>query len=81
LITVQHNGHTIQVQREGLGNETISYDGRVVSNKRTLNGTNHDFSIVEGGEQISYQVTIGIPLVGKVQVTIRRNGQVIYSQR
>jgi hypothetical protein len=86
MVTVNHSGHMIQVEPMGfLGKETVYYDGRVVSEKTSLTGANHDFSVAEDGEQIFYQVNISASVASFLgagpNVEIRRNGQVIYSQR
>lgn len=80
---VKYGRHTIEVHDMSLtGKETVRYDGKVASEKRSVSGTTHIFSVNEEGQEVTYEVEIGVRWHWlSAYCVIRRNGVVIYSDR
>lgn len=68
---------TIEFLNDWLGRETIKVNGQEVSKKSSIMGTNHDFTIMEDGEQTYYILTTKVNNNMEVALDIRRNGLVI----
>lgn len=80
-VTIVHNGHRIQVEWSvWTGNEKVFYDGRVMSDKHTVTGGTHIFSVEEESEYVQYEVSFGAGLTSPT-IEIRRNGIIIYTNR
>ena len=81
--TIAYKGHNIQIQEMSLtGVEKVLYDGKQVSFKRTMTGGTHIFTVKEDGEDVVYEVEIGLRWHGFTSWSVvRRNGVVIYSDR
>ncbi len=73
--SVTLHGHTIEIDTSSWnGNEAISYDGEIVSQKRSfMYLTPHSFQVVEEGETIVYEVNVIVGLTSHGYI-VRRNG-------
>ncbi len=77
-----HNGHQIDFENTWTGKETVTYDGQIVSEKRTLSGGVHVFNVIEGNESAHYEVEVRFQFRGAgsyLGVTIRRNGMLLFT--
>ena len=84
IMTLMSNGHKIEVANSLTGTEVILYDGKEVSNKRSVTGSTHIFQVTENDENVQYEVAIGIKMgffSSKVWCEIRRKGEIIYTSR
>lgn len=81
--TIMYKGHKIEIPGMSLtGKETVLYDGRVVSSKRSVTGATHIFRVNEEGEDVQYEIEIGTRWHGfSSWCTVRRKGEIIYSDR
>ncbi len=82
--TVLYNGHSFEIRRMGfIVNETVHYDGREVSSKRSVLGAVHAFRVQEKGEEVQYEVQLGTRWLGgdAYWCVIRRNGKTVFSDR
>lgn len=87
MVFVKYGKHTIEVRLGSHGEEDIFYDGEVVSSK--ISGgrkSAHSFSVKEDGEDVIYDVKLGIkglfsPIPGRLRpkIDVFRNGKKIYS--
>ena len=78
--TIIHNGNTIQAPGSTLtGMERVYHNGVLVSSKRSILGARHQFSVDESGESALYDVRIGTRWTGFASCTIRRNGELLFS--
>jgi len=86
---IKYGNHTIEVRLERHGEETVFYDGEVMSSKMTTFGGTHRFSVKEDDEAVNYEVKIkpkgglfgvvtGFGLATAPTVEVRRNGKKIY---
>ena len=69
------NGRTFEISTSNWnGKETIRYDGRVVSEKRSfMYLTPHSFTVEEDGQTVVYEVNVITGLTGHGYL-VRRNG-------
>ncbi|MBC3541126.1 hypothetical protein ACFSC6_03020 [Rufibacter sediminis] len=67
----------IEVDNSFTGQETIKYNGEIVSEKKSLLGENHQFEREENGELVRYEVRISIKQLTRVGIDIYRNNKVI----
>lgn len=67
----------IEFHNNWLGEETIIVNGRMVSKKSSVWGTNHYFSVVEDGEEANYILTTKINDHFQVVLDLSRNGVLI----
>ena len=81
--TIIYGNHTIKVKATSLtGREDIHYDDQLVSSKHSMFGTTHLFSVKEDGENVQYEVEIGVRWHGMSNwAIVRRNGIIIYSDK
>jgi hypothetical protein len=81
--TITYDGHKIEVSGMSLtGMERVLYDGREVSSKHSVTGSTHMFRVNEHGEDIQYEVELRTRWHGLASwCTVRRKGEVIYSDR
>lgn len=79
--SVNVDGHTIEIDTSSWnGNETISYDGEVVSQKRSfMYLTPHSFQVIEKEATIIYEVNVIVGLTSHGYI-IRRNGIIVAHQ-
>lgn len=73
--TATLHGHTIDIDTSSWnGHESVRYDGRVVSEKRSfMYLTAHSFQVEEEGETVIYEVNVIVGLAGHGYI-VRRNG-------
>jgi len=81
--------HTIEVKLGPYGEETVLYDGLMISHKKPYSfGVSHKFSVKEAGEEVNYEVKIepkgglfgAVTGIGKVlapKVEVFRDGKKI----
>ncbi|MFQ5884477.1 MAG: zinc finger Ran-binding domain-containing protein [Thermoplasmata archaeon] len=80
LVTFHYRGHRFDIDwSKWSGQETIKYDGKIVSDKRVLTSftSTHEFEVNEDGQPVHYYFTIanmGLSIDG------RRNGRLFYSR-
>ena len=80
--TLIYNGHRIEAPGSTLtGLEQIRYNGDIVSSKRSILGTDHQFDATEEGVPVQYEVRIGTRWTGMATCRIYRNGELLYSDR
>jgi len=80
-VTIVHNEHRIQVEWSvWTGKEKVFYDGRNMSDKHTVTGGTHIFTVEEDSESIQYEVSFGFGLTSP-SIEVRRNGIIIYTNR
>jgi hypothetical protein len=80
MLVVMHKNHKIEIKM--LGKEKIFYDGKEVSNKWSVTGATHVFRVTEDGEDVQYDVKIGIRWHGfSWWCEVRRKGEIIYTDR
>ncbi len=72
------NDTVIEFHNDWSGMETVSANGRVVSQKSSVRGTNHYFTILEHRRKVRYILTSKVNVLGQVLLDLRRNGQVLY---
>ena len=78
--TLIHNGHRIDAPGSTLtGLEQVRYDGDIVSSKRSVLGTTHNFDVIEEGEPVAYRVEIGTKRSGTASCRIFRNDELLFS--
>ena len=69
---------TIEFHNSWSGVETVVANGHTVSQKSSVWGTNHYFTVVENQGQTRYILTSKVNALGQVLLDLRRNGQLIY---
>lgn len=81
--TISYDGHKIEISSMSLtAKEVIKYDGAVVSEKRSIAGATHIFSVSENNEDIQYEIEIGTRWhMFSAWAIVRRNGIVIFTDR
>ncbi len=78
--TIISNGHRVEIK--GWGKERIYYDGQEMSGKWSMMGSSHVFRVQEDGQEVQYEVAIGIRWHGcSYWVEVRRSGELIYTDR
>lgn len=82
-MVVTYNGHNIEIKTNKLtGKETVSCDGKEVSSKSSIGGSIHVFNITEANENVQYEVDIAMRWHGlSGSTTVRRNGQIIFTDK
>ncbi len=80
---VTHNGHNIEIKTNKVsGKETICYDGKEVSSKSSIGGSTHIFSVTEDNQNTQYEVELTMRWHGlSASTTVRRNGQIIFTDK
>ena len=75
------NGNKIEIDLLSVfsGTETIYYNGEVVSQKKSIMGSTHTFSVNEDGQDVTYEIKVGLGLPIRSTVVITRNGDLLYS--
>ncbi|MGB0650476.1 MAG: hypothetical protein ACPG3U_09100 [Rhodothermales bacterium] len=81
--TVIHNGHTIRIPgMTPTGMENVTYDGDVVSSKRSILGAKHTFEVEEDGRRVTYEVKLGMRWHGlSGWAYLKREGQLLFTDR
>ncbi|GAB5553176.1 MAG: hypothetical protein Sapg2KO_27670 [Saprospiraceae bacterium] len=67
----------IEFHNNWLGMETVIVNGKIVSKKSSLAGTNHQFIILEEGKKVAYILTTKLGVLGQVFIDLRRDGELI----
>lgn len=80
MVTVRHNGHTIQAKMGFFGGEKVFYDGKEVSSKTSALGATHTFSVKEKNKTVQYDVEFGAGFTQRY-VIIRKEGKIIFSDK
>ncbi len=62
--TVHLDENKIELFNTCLGKETVKVNGEIVSEKRSITGTEHIFKINENGNENNYKLTTGFNLNG-----------------
>jgi hypothetical protein len=88
---IRYGNHTIEVKLDPkTGEETVLYDGQVMSSKISVGGATHRFTVREEGKDVTYEVKIGTRGLGGIKgifmwpvrvpkVEVSRDGKQIYS--
>ncbi len=72
--TVNLDENKIELFNTLLGKETVKVNGKIVSEKRSITGTDHNFVIIENGNQIPYKLSTGFGMNGIV-FSLYKNGK------
>jgi len=64
--TIHLDGTKIELFNSFLGKETVKVNGEIVSEKRSMTGTDHIFKINENGTENTYKLTTGFNIYGVV---------------
>jgi len=62
--TIHLNENKIELFNFFLGKETVKVNGEIVSEKRSITGTDHVFKINENGIENTYKLTTGFNING-----------------
>lgn len=75
------NGNKIEIDLLSLltGKETIYYNGELVSQKKSILGSLHTFTVQENGVAAKYDVKVGLAMFLLPTVEIKRNDELLYS--
>ena len=74
---ISYGDHEIEIIAYGTKN--IFYDGELISLKKFFSGSSHIFSVRENGENVQYEIRVGLKWHGlQEKISIRRNGRIIY---
>ncbi len=68
---------TIEFHNNWLGQETVIVNGQVVSQKSSILGTHHPFTVMENGHPASYVLTTKVNDHLQVFLDLRKNGKII----
>ena len=76
---IVHGETIIEFHNNWMGEETVIVNGKVVSKKSSVWGTNHYFTLMEDGHQARYILTTRVNETMQVVLDISRNGDLIES--
>jgi len=62
--TIHLDENKIELFNSLLGKETVKVNGKIVSEKRSMTGTDHIFKINENGNENTYKLTTGFNING-----------------
>jgi hypothetical protein len=82
--THTHNGNSIEIFGSmWSGRETVTYNGRGVSDMRSFSlNSRHSFAVEEEGETVQYEAALRTTLIpGAIHCDVRRNGIPVGSGR
>lgn len=79
MVTILFNGHQIEAENTWSAKEIVRYDGRIVSERRSISGGSHFFEVQEDGYLTNYEVTFNPLFLEGIGIVIRRNGVIIFS--
>ena len=77
--TIYLEGNTIEVTNSLLGKETIKVNNKIVSEKSSIFGAEHNFKLNEGGKDIECRIKIGFSINGTVFNFYKNNKPIIIS--
>lgn len=69
--------HRIDINNSWLGEETIYYNGIMVSRKSSFFGSVHEFRITENNTEVQYVVHISLRWPFRIGFDIYRNGKAL----
>ena len=77
------NGNKIEIDLLSLfsGKETIYYNEEIVSQKKSLWGGLHSFTVKENGIDAQYEIKVGLGFPLRPTVVINRDGELLYSDK
>lgn len=79
IISILINGHQIEAENTWSAKEIVRYDGRVVSERRSIWGSSHFFHVHEENNLVNYEVTFTPSFIDRITIIIRRNGTIVFS--
>ncbi|MEM1121970.1 MAG: arginine deiminase family protein [Bacteroidota bacterium] len=68
----------IEFHNSWSGVETVTANGQTVSQKSSIHGTNHYFTLAENRQHVRYVLTSKVDRMGQVYLDLRRNGRLVY---
>lgn len=72
------SGETIiEFHNNWQGEETVIVNGKIVSKKKSVWGTNHYFTVMEDGHQVRYILTTRVNDHMKIMLDLSKNGELI----
>ena len=77
--TIYLDENTIEVSNSFLGKETIKVNNKIVSEKSSFFGAEHNFKINEGGKNIDCLIKIGFSINGAAFNFYKNNKPIIIS--
>src|SRR3989337_3932661 len=73
-----YNDHEIEIT--AFETRKIFYDRTLISSKKSIFGSTHIFTVIENGENVQYEIRVGLKWHElQEKINIRRNGRIIYS--
>lgn len=75
-VTINLEENKIEFFNTILGKETIKVNGKIVSEKRSITGTEHNFTITENANEVPYKFTTGYGINGVI-FNLYKNGEPI----
>jgi hypothetical protein len=75
------NQDVINVSNDFFGEETITFNNKIVSQKKTFWGGKHSFTITENGENKDYRLNIKMDLLGRIYIKLIENEKEIYNDK
>jgi hypothetical protein len=79
ILVVNDNKIEIDLLSLFSGKETIYYNGEIVSQKKSLWGSLHAFSVKENGVDAHYEIKVGMGFPMRATVVINRNGELLFA--
>jgi hypothetical protein len=75
------NGNKIEIDLLSLlsGKETVYYNEKIVSQKKSFWGSVHSFEVTENGVKAQYEIKVGMGFPMRATVVISRNGELLYA--
>jgi len=74
---LQSGDTVIEFYNSWSGLETVVANGKIVSKKSSVWGTNHYFSVIEQNQEVRYVLTTKVNAGMQVLLDLRKNGQII----
>jgi hypothetical protein len=75
-VTINLEDNKIEFYNTILGKETIKVNGKIVSEKSSMTGTEHNFTITENTNEMPYKFTTGFGINGAI-FNLYKNGKPI----
>lgn len=79
ILVVEGNKIEIDLLSLFSGKETVYYNGEIVSQKKSLWGGLHSFTVKEKGADANYVIKVGMGLPLRATVEISRNNELLYA--
>lgn len=77
ITTIYLDENKIELFNSILGKETIKVNGEIISEKRSMLGTDHNFDILENGNIVSCKLTTGFTMNGVAYSLYKNNKPII----